>query len=57
MKPIIVTFTPENAHNNLVLIDLALKSKKGGIKVAKAAMALIDLIQQATAEAQKPDAP
>lgn len=57
MKPIIVTLTPEEAHNALVLIDLALKSKNGGIKVAKAAMAIIDKIQTATLEAQKPDAP
>lgn len=57
MKPIVVTLTPEEAHNALVLIDLALKHKNGGVKVAKAALALIDKIQAATIEAQKPDAP
>lgn len=57
MKPIVLHLTPEDAHNNLVLIDLALKHPDGGIKVMKAAIAITDKINAAVAESQKPDEP
>lgn len=52
MSLIVVKLTPEDAHNNLVLIDLALKHPDGGIKVMKAAIAITDKINAAVAEAQ-----
>lgn len=49
--------TPEQAHNNILLIDLAVKSNKGGVKVARPAMELVDLIQAAVQHAQKNEPP
>lgn len=47
--------TPEEAHNTLVLIDLALKHPtEGGIKLMKPVMALTDKINSAVALANKP---
>lgn len=47
-------FTPEEAHNNLVLIDLALKNPNGGgIAIMVAAHALVDKINAAVTESQR----
>lgn len=47
MQPILVSFTPEEAENNLKLIDLALKHPNGGILALKAANAIVDKINNA----------
>lgn len=57
MKPITVQLSPEEANNAVVLWDLAVRHPEGGIKAARAAIPLIDKINVAVSEAQKPDAP
>lgn len=51
---IVITLTPEEAHNLLVLLDLSLKHPDGGIKVMKAVVPLADKINQAVAKANQP---
>ena len=55
MKPILLTLTPEEAHNVVVLFDMALKHPDGGVKVIKAVDPLLDKINAAVQESQKPD--
>lgn len=57
MKPITPTLSPEQAHNAIVLWDLALKHPDGGVKVMKAVNDLVDIVNLAVVEANKPDAP
>lgn len=52
MQPILVSFTPEEAHNLLVITDLALKHGDGGVKIIKAANAIVDKIQAAVSQAK-----
>lgn len=57
MKPITLTLSPEQAHNAIVLWDIALKHPDGGIKIMREVVLLVDIVNLAVAEAQKPDAP
>lgn len=63
MKSITIHLSPEEAHNSMVLIDLALKHPEGGIKVLKAANAIVDKINAAVVASKEnipcgpPDAP
>lgn len=50
---IVITLTPEEAHNTVVLLDLALKHPDGGIKVMNAVVPIVDKINQATIESQR----
>lgn len=49
-----IELTPEEAHNTLVLFDLALKHPDGGIKVMKAVAPIVDKVQAAVAKANQP---
>lgn len=45
--------TPEEAHNNVVFIDLALKHPDGGVKILNAAKPILDKIKAAVALANE----
>lgn len=51
---IVLELTPEEAHNTIVLFDLALKHHDGGVKVMKAVVAVADKINAAVAKANQP---
>lgn len=51
---IVLELTPEEAHNTIVLFDLALKHPDGGVRVMKAVVALTDKINAAVAKANQP---
>jgi len=55
MKPIVIELGPEEAHNCVVLLDLALKHPDGGVKVMNAVKPILDKINAAVQESQKPD--
>lgn len=49
-----IELTPEEAHNLLVLLDMALKHPDGGIKVMKAVAPIVDKVQSSVAKANQP---
>lgn len=51
---IVITLTPEEAHNIVVLLDMALKHPDGGIKVMKAVVPIVDKVRTAVAKANQP---
>lgn len=48
MKAITIELTPEEAHNLLVMFDLALKHPEGGIKIIKACGVIVDKVNSAS---------
>lgn len=57
MKAITIELTPEEAHNLLVMLDMALKHSEGGIKILKPASAIADKINNACKDEPRPEAP